>query len=65
MRAREIHEDSHGVIGAPRMHEDLCDERETVSLNRVARLMEVEKTQGWPRRKRRGGSRAATAIRQV
>jgi len=38
-RIREIHEDSRGVIGAPRMHEDLLDEGEVVSLNRVARLM--------------------------
>lgn len=35
-RIREIHEDSRGVIGAPWMHEDLLDEGETVSLNRVA-----------------------------
>jgi len=34
-RMREIHEDSLGVIGAPRMHEDLTDEGESVSLNRV------------------------------
>jgi putative transposase len=61
MHIREIHEDSRGVIGAPRMHEDLCDESETISLNRVARLMAVEKIQGWPRRKRRGGSRATTS----
>lgn len=38
-RMREIHEDSLGVIGAPRMHEDLTDEGESASLNRVARLM--------------------------
>ncbi|WP_163078620.1 IS3 family transposase, partial [Acinetobacter baumannii] len=50
-RIREIHEDSRGVIGAPRMHEDLLDEGETVSLNRVARLMAAERIQGWPRRK--------------
>lgn len=53
-RIREIHEDSRGVIGAPRMHEDLLDEGEIVSLNRVARLMAAERIQGWPRRKRRG-----------
>lgn len=59
-RIREIHEDSRGVIGAPRMHEDLRDEGETVSLNRVARLMAAERIQGWPRRKRRGFGRAAS-----
>jgi putative transposase len=38
-RIGEIHEDSKGVIGAPRMHEDLTGEGETASLNRIARLM--------------------------
>ena len=38
-RIREIHEDSQGAIGVPRMHEDLVEEGETVSKNRVARLM--------------------------
>jgi putative transposase len=41
-RIREIHECNWGVIGAPRMHEDLLDEGETASLNRIARLMAVE-----------------------
>ncbi|WP_455580179.1 IS3 family transposase [Ectopseudomonas mendocina] len=59
-RIREIHEDSRGVIGAPRMHEDLLDEGEVVSLNRVARLMAAERIQGWPRRKRRGFGRVAS-----
>lgn len=40
-RIREIHQDSQGIIGAPRMHEDLADEGETASKNRVARLMSV------------------------
>ena len=52
-RMREIHEDSLGVIGAPRMHEDLTDEGESVSLNRVARLMASAGLQGWPRRRKR------------
>ena len=38
-RMKEIHEDSRGILGAPRMHEDLTDEGEKVSLNRVARIM--------------------------
>lgn len=59
-RIGEIHEDSRGVIGAPRMHEDLLDEDEVVSLNRVARLMAAERIQGWPRRKRRGFGRAVS-----
>ena len=54
-RIREIHEDSQGAIGAPRMHEHLVEEGETASKNRVA-------LQGWPRRKRRGQRASATAV---
>lgn len=50
-RIREIHEDSSGMIGAPRMHEDLTDEGETASLNRIARLMAAHAIYGWPQRK--------------
>lgn len=53
-RIRALHEDSRGVLGAPRMREDLVEEGETASLNRVARLMAAEGLQGWPRPKRRG-----------
>ncbi len=53
-RIRQIHEDSQGAIGALRMHEDLVDEGERVSLNRVARLMAGAGLQGWPRRRKRG-----------
>ena len=35
-RIREIHEDSRGVIGAPRMHEDLLDEGEPVGFYPVS-----------------------------
>ncbi len=38
----------------------LLDEGETVSLNRVARLMAAERVQGWPRRKKRGFGRVAS-----
>lgn len=48
------------MISAPRMREDLLDEGETVSLNRVARLMSAERIQGWPRRKKRGLGRVAS-----
>lgn len=58
-RMREIHADSRGVIGAPRMREDLLDEGEAVSRNRVARLMAADGLQGWPRRKRRRFGRPA------
>lgn len=53
-RIRDMHEDSRGALGAGRMHEDLVAEGESVSLNRVARLMAADGLQGWPRRKRRG-----------
>lgn len=54
VRIREIHDDSRGTIGAPRMHEDLTEEGESASLNRIARLMSVHGIQGWPRKKHRG-----------
>ena len=56
-KIKAIHEDSLGVMGAPRMREDLVDDGESASLNRVARLMAVNGLQGWPRRKRRGSRR--------
>ena len=52
-RIREIHQDSQGAIGAPRMHEDLTYEGETASLNRIARLMAANNLYGWPRRRGR------------
>lgn len=51
-RIREIHDDSGGMIGSPRMHEDLVAEGVSTSLNRVARLMAKHGIQGWPRKKR-------------
>ncbi|MGB8716800.1 MAG: IS3 family transposase [Rhodanobacteraceae bacterium] len=58
VRIREIHKDSLGVIGVPRMHEDLVEDGECVSINRVARLMACDGLQGWPRRrKRRAGGK--------
>ncbi|MBF0647188.1 IS3 family transposase, partial [Desulfuromonas acetoxidans] len=53
-RIREIHEDSNGAIGVPRMHEDLRETGETASKNRIARLMASAGLQGWPRKKKRG-----------
>lgn len=38
-KIRGHHAASDGVMGAPRMHEELGYEGETTSLNRVARLM--------------------------
>lgn len=59
-RMKELHADSGGVLGAPRMHDDLRAEGERVSLNHVARLMATYGLQGWPRRKKRGGKRKST-----
>lgn len=53
-RIRELHADSQGALGAPRMHEDLIEEGETASKNRIARLMAAHGIQGWPRKKNRG-----------
>ena len=53
-RIRQLHTDSQGAIGAPRMYEDLTDEGETASMNRIARLMADDGLQGWPRKKKRG-----------
>ncbi|MEN9493388.1 MAG: hypothetical protein RJA63_3837 [Pseudomonadota bacterium] len=54
VRIRALHEDSRGTLGAGRMQEDLAEEGQTVSLNRVARLMAADGLQGCPRPKRRG-----------
>jgi len=53
-RIRELHADSEGALGAVRMHEDLIEEGETASKNRIARLMAANGLQGWPRKKNRG-----------
>ncbi len=58
-RIKSIHTDSGGIIGAPRMHEDLLAEGEQLSLNRVARLMAAQGLQGWPRKKGRGRKAAS------
>ncbi len=57
VRIREIHEDSKGVMGALRMQEDLVEEGECASINRVARVMAAAGLQGWPRRRNRGAGR--------
>ncbi|MCR8713118.1 IS3 family transposase [Stenotrophomonas indicatrix] len=61
VRMRELHEDNRGTLGAGRMREDLAEDGESASLNRVARLMAADGLQGWPRRKRRG-ARCSPAV---
>lgn len=51
-RIREHHAASDGVIGMPRMHEVLTDEGETVSPDRIARLMARNGLYGIPQRRR-------------
>lgn len=46
-RIREIHADSQGALGAPRMLDDLHDEGETAGIKRVARLMSKNGIHGW------------------
>ena len=51
-RIREHHAASEGVLGVPRMHEELSDEGETASPNRIARLMAKNGLYGIPQRRR-------------
>ena len=51
-RIRVLHAESDGILGAGRIWEDLCDEGETASLNRVARLMREGEIQGIPCKKK-------------
>lgn len=47
-----LHAQSDGILGAPRVWEDLRDEGETCSKNRVARLMREHEIQGIPCKKK-------------
>ena len=51
-RIQTLHTDSDGVMGAPRIWDDLRYEGETCSLNRVARLMQANDLKGIPQKKR-------------
>ena len=51
-RIKTLHTDSDGVMGAPRIWDDLRYEGETCSLNRVARLMQANDLKGVPQKKR-------------
>ncbi len=50
-RIREIHSESDGTYGAPRMHMELSEGDSPASLNRVARVMKQAGIQGVSRRK--------------
>lgn len=62
-KMRVIHAESDGVVGSPRMHERLCYEGESASLNRVARLMAAHGLYGMPQRRR--WRKKASAARTV
>ena len=50
-KIQEIHEESDGTYGAPRMHMELLEQDTPASLNRVARVMKQAGLQGVSRRK--------------
>jgi len=51
-RIRVLHAESDGILGAPRIWDDLQEEGEPCGLNRVARLMRLDKIQGVPCKKK-------------
>ena len=51
-RIRVLHAESDGVLGAPRICEELREEGESCSVNRVARLMRADQLQGIPCKKK-------------
>lgn len=51
-RIEALHAGSDGVLGAPRIWEDLRYAGESCSLNRIARLMRINHLQGIPQKKR-------------
>jgi len=53
-RIRSLHTESDGVLGAPRIRDDLRHVGESCSLNRVARLMRTNGIQGIPQKRRWG-----------
>lgn len=52
-RIRQIHADSQGGLGTPRMHIDLVEDGETASEKRIACLTAGDGLHGWPRKKKR------------
>ena len=51
-RIRDLHAASDGVMGMPRMHEQLGYEGQTASPNRIARIMAGDGLYGVPQRRR-------------
>jgi len=59
-RIRALHAESGGVLGSPRIWEDLRYEGERCSLNRIARLMRVSGIQGIPIKRRHRSKASGT-----
>ena len=59
-RIRVLHAESDGVLGSPRIWEDLQYEGEGCSLNRVARLMRVNRMRGIPVKRQRRAKPSGT-----
>ena len=51
-KIKQIHEDSDGVMGAPRIWQELQYQGIPCGINRVARLMRTHNLQGIPQKKR-------------
>ena len=64
-KIRQRHTESDGVMGAPRMHEELGYEGETASLNRIARLMTGAGLFGVPQKRRWRHKRSGARPDQV
>lgn len=64
-RIRALHERSDGILGSPRIWEELRYRGECCSRNRVARLMKIHGLQGIPQRRRWRKRRPGTRPDQV
>tara|TARA_Y100000815_G_C13280003_1_gene476510 strand:- start:15 stop:827 length:813 start_codon:yes stop_codon:yes gene_type:complete len=64
-RIRALHEDSDGVMGRDRIHEELSFEGETASPNRVARLMKANQIFGLPQKRRWRGRPSGVRPKKV
>jgi putative transposase len=62
-RIRQIHQDSHGTYGAPRIHRELRAHGQRIGRKRVARLMRQAGLWGVSRRKWRGTTRRVAGAR--
>jgi len=64
-RIREIHEESRGTYGVPRIHAELVAEGTRVGRKRIARLMQSAGLEGVSRRKKRRTTQRAADARPI